>query len=261
MPLPNILASPHWQVFSAIAYAPQGPVGDPPAQWAGHLPDGAVLPEWLEQLPADGIDRAAVREICLNPAMPVEVGYICAMAWGKQGVGPNGALHRLSAFNALPIFAPRLQALGQGGLSRIQAYNLFALPAGNNVPGLGPAFFTKLLYFFSPEPSMYIMDQWTAKSVNLLNGQLLVKMNGNQVHNQNKSGNYQAYCEDIDAIANVMQCPGQQIEEMLFSNGGHHPGAWRAYVRAYWPAFAAETPAYNANNVAMLYPHIYADNF
>lgn len=74
-----------------------------------------------------------------------------------------------------------LNLLRTGGLSRCEAYRLF-LGTGA-IPGIGPAFFTKLIYFFSPTPDFYILDQWTAKSVNLLTGNWVVKMSGDTVFN------------------------------------------------------------------------------
>ena len=97
----------------------------------------------------------------------------------------------------------RLMALRNGRLTRCQAYNLFS--GTGAVKGLGPAFMTKLLYFFSPLPNNYIMDQWTAKSVNLLTGNWVVRMTpGGSVHNQNKCGNYQAYCDELDSMAKLI---------------------------------------------------------
>jgi hypothetical protein len=39
----------------------------------------------------------------------------------------------------------------------------------------------------------------------------------------NKCGNYQAYCEEIDAMAALLGLPGADIEEMLMSKEGRAP--------------------------------------
>lgn len=240
----------HWNVFSGILYQAQGPVGDPPAQWVARygfagVPNQAALPNFQ-------LDRAAVRAICLNPANPVLFGYVCAMAWGGQG-GRLGRRDVIAAWNAREKIVLHLTALRAGGLSRQAAYNLFC--AVGAVPGLGPSFFTKLLYFFSPIPSFYIMDQWTAKSVDMLTRNWVVRMSGDAPSNQNKGGNYQAFCEEVDLVARLLGCSGQVAEERLFSQGGRQRWPWRAHIRANWPAGAPQV-RYNAAAMHAIYPHI-----
>jgi hypothetical protein len=138
-------------------------------------------------------------------------------------------------------------------LTRCQAYDLF-LGAGA-IPGLGPAYFTKLLYFFQRNPDCYIMDQHTAKSVNLLTGNWLVRMVGNAVSNLNKCGNYQAYCEEVDTIAGLVGVSGEQAEEMMMSKGGHHPWPWRAHMRTSWPLHSP-VGRYSRATIHAFYPHI-----
>ena len=243
---------PHWNVFAAIAHAPAGPIGYIPATWVANRGLAGVRGGTIP-LPTHRLDRAAVRAICQNPANPVLFGYACAMAWGSQGARPGGANHVAAAWNANAAIANRLSALRAGGLPRCAAYNLF-LGAGA-VPGLGPAYFTKLLYFFSPDPDFYIMDQWTGKSMNLLTGKRIVRMSGVAVSNLNTCGSYQAYCEEIDAMAAMLGVMGDQIEEMMMSKGGRHPCPWRAHVRANWP-HNAPTARYNRPAMYAAYPHI-----
>lgn len=211
------------------------------------VPDGAI------PLPIHQLDRAAVRDICRNPANPVLFGYVCAMAWGLQGAGPGGRGHVADAWAANALLIPKLDALRAGRLTRCQAYDLFT--GINSVPGLGPAYFTKLLYFYLPDPDCYIMDQHTGKTMGLMTDNKLVRMADKAVSNANKCGNYQAYCEEVDAMARFLGVTGEQVEEMMMSKGGHNPWPWRAHVRANWPAHA---PANRYNRLAMhaIYPHI-----
>jgi hypothetical protein len=237
----------HWNTFINIPYQPQGAVGQAPAAWAlqhGLADIPAGLPDHL-------LTRQEVRAICQNHNNPVLFGYICAMAWGGQ-----------RHFHAGPAWANRqdialaLENLRNGDLPRNQAYGLFNNGHGNHFPGLGPAYFTKLLYFFSPEPCCYIMDQWTAKSVNILNQKHVVRMNGGNVHNMNSGNNYQAFCEEIDDIAEELcHYTGDIAEERLFSKGGHHPWPWRAYLMEQWGGFLL--PLYNEAVLADIYPHIW----
>jgi hypothetical protein len=158
-----------------------------------------------------------------------------------QGAGPGGQMTVQNAW-AGQNWAERLHMLRLGAYTtRLEAYNAFALPYGNNLPGLGPAYFTKLLYFFSPTPTIYILDRWTAKSINLLNGFMLIKMNDcKAVHNRNTGENYQAYCEDIDAVAHMLGYRGEQVEQMLFSNPDPVLGHWRMHVAEFWGNFCQQ---------------------
>jgi len=89
------------------------------------------------------------------------------MAWGAQGTFQTVANAR-EAWAHRDAIATKLLKLRSDKLTRAGAYNLFA--GTNALPGLGPAYFTKLLFFFSPTKSNYIMDQWTTKSMMLLTG-------------------------------------------------------------------------------------------
>jgi hypothetical protein len=101
------------------------------------------------------------------------------------------------------------------------------------IPYLGPAFFTKLLYFFSPGNNFFIMDQWTAKSINLLKGEEVVKLDSDPqsphrhfVARRNCGSDYNKFCEKIDELAIFLGVSGEEIEQRLFA--GVHP--WRGYV-------------------------------
>lgn len=255
--MPPPYNNPHWAAFSIIPHVHAGPVGYTPTAWvASHQLHG--VPAAAIPLPIHQLDRASVRAICRNPANPVLFGYVCAMAWGLQGAGPGGRGHVASAWAANTLLIPKLAALRAGGLTRRQAYDLFT--GINSIPGLGPAYFTKLLYFYLPDPDCYIMDQHTGKSMGLITGIELVRMSGNAVSNANKCGNYQAYCEEVDAMAGLLGVTGEQVEEMMMSKGGRNPWPWRAHVRANW---AAHAPAgrYNRLAISAIYPHIPLSHF
>ena len=250
--MPPPYAPAHWNAFVGIPYVAAGPVGPAPALWVTTNGIGAGVPDAPTPLPVHPLTRTQVRAICLNPANPVMFGYVCAMAWGGQ--------HRYvaAAFANAPTIIPKLNALRAGQLTRAQAYNLF-LPAdlggGGNVHGLGPAFFTKLLYFFSPQPSFYIMDQWTAKSVNALTNRWAVRMAGDYVANNNGCGNYAAFCWEVDEMAALLGQLGHVTEERLFSKGARPPPIWpwRGYLKANWSAATAAFPPYNANAMHAVY--------
>jgi hypothetical protein len=251
-PMPPPYNNQHWATFAGIPYVAAGSVGYIPSAWvASHALQG--VPLGAIPLPAGQLNRATVRAICRNSANPVLFGYVCAMAWGLQGSGKGARTHVAQAWAARTILTPKLNALRAGGLSRAQSYQLFM--GINAVPGLGPAYFTKLLYFFRPQTDAYIMDQHTGKSINLITGTKLVRMVANAVSRGNKHGNYQAYCEEMDAIAGLVGVTGEQAEEMMMSKGGHSPSPWRAHMRTNWPLHA---PAgrYSRKVMHAIYPHI-----
>jgi hypothetical protein len=255
--MPPPYHNPHWPVFNAIPHVPAGAVGYIPTHWVARH-GLAGVPHGATPLPAHQLDRSAVRAICRNPANPVLFGYVCVMAWGLQGAGPGGAGHVARAWAANALLVPKLNALRAGGLSRCDAYDLFT--GANAVSGIGPAYFTKLLYFFMPDPNCYIMDQHTAKSVNILTGFPGIRMVGNAVSQLNKCGNYQAYCEEVDTMAGLTGVTGEQAEEMLMSKGGHHPWPWRAHMRANWPIHAPVGP-YSPAAMNAAHPHIPIQRF
>jgi len=179
------------------------------------------------QLPGNSLDRSAVRAICRDSTIPVLFGYVCAMCWGVQEKGPRGGRGVKEAWEGREIIEEHLESIRKGSLSRNEAYNL--LNGKRKVKGLGPSYFTKLLFFFSPAEDMWIMDQWTAKSVNLLTGEIVVRLSGGAPSSKNKGGNYQAFCEEIDNLAIKLNCDGDEIEQRLMSRG-KPPGKWRQYV-------------------------------
>ncbi len=109
--------------------------------------------------------------------------------------------------------------------------------------GCGPAYFTKVMQFFS-EGSCYIMDAHLAKSIMLLwDEPTLIKMNQlkNSVENSNKNDSfvYEEFCIKLERLTELINNKtGQtynplEIEERLFSRGGRKPGKWKKYVQEY----------------------------
>lgn len=214
----------------------QGPVGSIPAAWAKGL--AFDVPDF-DSLPTRVLNRKEVRAICTDRSRNVLFGYVCAMAWGGQGGGvTRPSAHR--AWHERVRLEQHLLRLRTGGLSKKAAYGLFC--GDGEIRGLGPSFFTKLLYFFSPEPSFYIMDQWTAKSINLLTGRQIVKLSDSSPTRANTGNEYNEFCEEVDAIAARIGCAGHEAEERLFSRGGRKPGKWRKFVREATARSKAATP-------------------
>jgi hypothetical protein len=172
---------------------------------------------------------------------------LCAtiLAWGGMHVR-----HGRDLFRAGVKWREIAETVRLGGLSRMEAYALFhQLRIEGSLPGMGPAFFTKLVFFLRgsavTDPG-YIMDQWTGCSVNILAGDPCpVLMNGThawispmtfrsdfQVSDQNDAGRYQQFCTTIDDIAEAVGLERIDAELLLMSQGRGR-GAWRQHVLAH----------------------------
>lgn len=100
--------------------------------------------------------------------------------------------------------------------------------------GMGIAFYTKLICFLAPSLNGYILDQWVGKSINLITGEKLIKINRyGWVLDINDSMIYERYCYIIDKLAKQFKYSGLQIEEKLFSIG-YGKGKWRNYLKKYY---------------------------
>jgi hypothetical protein len=188
------------------------------------------------ELPSDAQTRDQVYATCRNDALSLEHRFICAMAWGSQ----RRRNARLTWAN-WDRLAKILALIFEGGMTREHAYELFR--GKGAIKGLGPAYFTKLLFFFSPEKTFYIMDQWTAKSINYLADEEVVVLAQGQdgtdgpSSTRNSGATYARYCKMVDELSQL-NCPpltGEQTEQKLFCSGSPDVGKWRAIIRAAYP--------------------------
>ena len=120
--------------------------------------------------------------------------------------------------------------------TRMAAYDLFAgLRRESALKGVGPAYFTKLIFFLRPELNGYILDQWLARSVNLLYPCARIRMSyAKTVADSNTPEDYERYCSLVEDAARRIGLEPREAEERLFSIGGKDgaAGEWRLYVRA-----------------------------
>jgi hypothetical protein len=133
-----------------------------------------------------------------------------------------------------------------GELSRTDAYKRFSeLRAKGEMPGMRPAYFTKLIFFLTPAgvKKGYIMDQWTSASVNLLFNQRLVQTTIQKivlksgklklsefVLDKNTEIDYERYCQAVEHLASKLgDASPESVEEMMFSEG-RGKGEWRNYL-------------------------------
>lgn len=212
-------------VLSASPVEPQGAIGRAPRAWANHVLGG--LGDRFD-LDHERIDRG--RLLALARESSHERFFLSVMAWGGMKVG-----HGASAWAARAIWLKPLEAALAGGLAREDLYDRFATVP---VAGMRAAYFTKLIHFASDPaagPVGYIMDQWTAKSVNLICRREIVALDAaGYVLPANDRHAYEAFCRAVEAIGNHLQVGGAVAEERIYSRGGRRPAAWRAHVKATW---------------------------
>ena len=215
--------------------------------------DTARLEVNTAKLPKEEVKRSEVFELAADPNVTVATVCVAAMAWGGMHLGSWKLLCRSSRGEWLNV----AQRIRGGKLTRAQAYErLKALREQGRLKGMGPAFFTKLIYFLTPRDNAtpkpgYIMDQWAGSSVNLLTGSDMVLLNATRawgapkgkldpsfeftVSDENTSDDYEAFCSVVDRLACRFCLCVDQVDQALFSAGGRTPKTWRKYVTAHQP--------------------------
>lgn len=167
------------------------------------------------------LKRDELRKLCLSQSQDPTALYVAVMAWGRQN-----RRYLARSWHHRSKFVHRLLLLRSERLTRCEAFGLFH---NDHIDGLGPSYFTKLLFFFSLAGDCWIMDQWTSKSINLLFGNI-VPMQGHYFSPSIEAGHYEQYCAAVDEISSLLSCDGERAEMLLFSRGGRKPHAWRAHV-------------------------------
>lgn len=209
-----------------------------PFAWSSWLDDRKVfsgLEISIERLPNLKVGRRDVYDFVDNPTSSVLECVIMILAWG----GMNRT-HAQSALETWEKWQPICDDLQAERLSREAAYDAFiSLRQSGMLKGMGPAYFTKLIFFLSPRHDGYIMDQWTARSMNLLQGRPVVIMNKGAknaaggrsyvVSDKNSSCVYEYFCTQIEVVAADMGWSSIDTEEAIFSSG-RGTGDWRNYV-------------------------------
>jgi hypothetical protein len=154
---------------------------------------------------------------------------------------------------------PLCDEIRNGKHNRRSAYSAFAaLRIAGNLPSMGPAYFTKIIFFADPIADGYILDQWTARSVHTLTGQCtwpsVVVDHGTKakaisdpkylrvrVIDHVNATDYEDFCLMVENLGLRFKLTAHQMEELLFSSGGRKPHPWRDHVMSSW---ASQTPPF-----------------
>ena len=224
--------------------------GRSPAEWFKDI-DRTKLGLEVRPLPS-----VANRTTLLAMAADRNVGTvelcISILAWG----GMRGRNRDHLFKRPVSPWIDLADVIRNGELTRAEAYDAFAKlrRAGDAaITGMGPAYFTKLLYFLAPRASSrphngYIMDQWVGCSINLLAGRQIVKLDHHliwrlkqeqpvqrveaYVSDLNTGQDYEEFCRSIEELSFEMGSPWtpELTERAQIADGGRTPHPWRAHV-------------------------------
>lgn len=198
------------------------------------LPSKIILNKGF--LPSKTVSRNDLYAMSINSSIDDLVLVLSILSWG--------GMHRRHAVSALTNWNQWrhiIEKLREGSCNRVSAYRLFSDSRHIGLlKGMGPAYFTKLIYFCSPDHDGYIMDQWTARSSNLLGLSPAIKMyvvknaRGSKfmgVSDKNTPEVYETYCRFVENLGDKYFPTHNYsaVEEAMFSQG-RGKGLWRSYV-------------------------------
>jgi hypothetical protein len=224
----------HLEVLRSIGPAEQTWVGGKLQPYARSVTDHQSGVQ-IQLLPNSSIGR----EYLFSMASKIDVNTltccVAIFAWG--GMRRDHARELLKNYKKWIHIADLIRTQR---LSRCESYSLFMETRGRkDLPGMGPAFFTKLIYFLGRNAPTrgYIMDQWTARSANLLSGRQLVSLvrvgKALRVADKNSEKVYDEFCSFIEELSLTLKETPDQAEMRIFSSGGRDSkaGHWRMHVR------------------------------
>lgn len=219
--------------------------GSAPKSWFAWVqkntgPQAAICKFKDTHLPHEQVSRAQLKALVKNSAIDTLSCCIAILAWG--GMNRQHGTRLFSSSQEWVFIADEIR---HGKINRAEAYQQFAkLRAAKKLPGMGPAYFTKLIFFLMPDDQSkgYIMDQWTSVSVNLLFEKPLIdttvlkikKQDGSFrvaeiVKDSNSHLQYEMFCQSVEWLAKKINVSPELAEEMMFSEGRGN-GTWRNYV-------------------------------
>lgn len=229
------LVGQHYEFLKSLEATEQSWVGSKLQPYAKSVCDDPNKCQ-ISALPDQAVGRQYIFEMAKNPDMTTLTCCVAIFAWG--GMRRN---HARAVLGTSAKWLPIAEAIRNNEIERVEAYQRFMQARDSRwLPGMGPAFFTKLIYFLGERSKSrgYIMDQWTALSANLLTGQNFVDLqklkSAVRVSDSNTPEVYDAFCAFIESLAKSLGESPDDAEMRIFSVGGRgeKQGAWRAYLKA-----------------------------
>ena len=184
-----------------------------------------------EEASSQPLSRTFLKQLSMTEAVSDRDVLWSILAWGGMR---RDAARRLADHEGRWIEITG--KLRRDGLDRRASYRMcFDAVTEIKSGGIGPAYFTKLIFFANPRHDGYIMDQWTSRSVNLLiDGPALIRMRThNHVDPRNDEEIYEQFCRVVEALSKILtNKTAEEAELCLFSQGGQSPHPWRRYLLA-----------------------------
>lgn len=224
----------HLKMLNNIGELPQNPwVGTSPLSWITSVVSRQTsLTINPEKYSKTALNRSDLYRMSADEGTSDLDFSANVLSWG--GMRRDHGARCLETFEEWLGVVSRLRA---GRVSRGEAYSEFmSLRLSGNLKGMGPAFFTKLIFFGGKQHNGYIMDQWTGRSVNFLFDEEIVNLNriGSAafVTDRNDEIVYEKFCDAIEALTQLVEFTSDPkiLEEVLFSSGGRQKGKWRTYL-------------------------------
>jgi hypothetical protein len=165
---------------------------------------------------------------------------ISILAWGQ--IRYNNLRY------AAPMFAEIckiIKTLRTEPVDRRSAYKMFIDLRSRGLKGIGPAYFTKIIYFCTQKSidRGYILDQWTGRSTNLIFAEEVVILDKfstlQRVSDKNSEKNYDNFCRGVEILTEKFKrlnepsnlvLSSDEVERKMFSSGGRKKGSWREFV-------------------------------
>lgn len=214
----------HLNVLKEIRYHPQKEVGRNVLRFGNQVQRIEDLnPEMNRRF-----NRNDLFEFCSDKTNSDLVVTVSIMAWGGMRVDHGKRL--FENWNHIKEIVKNIRSRNIS--TRKEVFHILQNERKNgNLKGMGISFFTKLICFLNKDLNGYIMDQWTAKSINLIWGVDIIDINGSGwITDQNTPDIYENFCCKIEEVANFCNVAPLIAEEMIFSVGGRKKGPWRVYV-------------------------------
>jgi len=176
------------------------------------------------------LSRDQLQSLCKNQNISDFVCLVSIMSWGAQSVS-NARHFMCSNKDALSKILKIVHNMRCGNLNSYDAYYQFhLLRKSNELKGMGIAYYTKLIYFCCHDDDALILDQWLAKSINLLVKSKMIILNDiGRVTDDNGVNHYKNYVSVVRQIADYENVSIDAIEVALFSS---RTGIWRRYLKS-----------------------------
>lgn len=223
----------------------KGPVGKVPRRFAEMLNEFGVLSEFSDDQFYRPLTRDFVKKMCAEDSQYSDEACIVAiLAWGgmKISLKRPSRSHAHRAWECRANWLDIFKSLRAEKIDRKQAYDRFwqlRVCEPRRLNGMGPAYYTKLIFFGSKRHNGLIMDQWTGRSINLLvhcDGAPLVNLLNYKktatVRDSNCADTYEKFCKASEFVANTLGVSPEQLEMRMFAKGGSKPWPWRKYTQA-----------------------------